>query len=131
MEHINVNRVQLIGIIAANRTRHIAAHETALAGWKVKQVEAIKKAADKALKLARAGKQAMLHLALQKPTSYVEHYDRVLGMLRLSKDDMVKLGAEDYDRYVRDQWEWRQVFAQSMSMYGGGGGGSGRKKAAR
>ena len=117
MEPITVQRVNLILIVKGNRDRHIGAHKTALNGWRVKQIDAIKKESAKAMKLACAGKQAGIHLHLAKPKSYVEEYDRVLGMLMMDTSATVKLDATDYDRYVKDKWEWAEAFAGSTMMY--------------
>jgi hypothetical protein len=117
MEPIVVSRIKLIHIIDGNRARHIDSHLKAVAGWKVKQIDAIKKAAAKAMKLARAGRHAPMHVNLPEPVSYVKEYDRVLGMLRMDTSPSIKLDAADYDRYVKDRWEWAESFANSTLAY--------------
>ena len=129
MEPIVVQRKRLINIIDLNRAKHIITHDKALVGWKRKQIESIKKASTKALKVARAGKQALLGVHMPKPVSYEDQYNRVLGMLRMDTSATIKLDANDYNRYVKDEWEWGNDFANSTAMYANVKVGMKRKRA--
>jgi hypothetical protein len=117
MEPITVPRQKLIATISGNRERHIRAHDKAVKGWRSKQIETVQRASVKAMRNARAGRQVSLVVSLPKPSSYVKQYDRVLGMLRMDTSPTIKLTAQDYDRFVKDEWEWSNEFANSTIGY--------------
>lgn len=117
MEPITVPRPKLIDIITANRAKHVIAHESAARGYRVKVAERVKAAAKKALKLAQKGRAVMMSFHYPLPASHVKDYDRVIGMLKMDTSTHIKLDARDYDRYVKDRWEWSEEFVGTASMY--------------
>src|SRR4051812_43382189 len=132
MEPVLVGRRKLLGTLRANRDQHVEDYEEAVKGWRVKCSEAWRKFAKKAQEQATriATGKAMLMLDtphMPKPTNFKKAYDQVIGMLELSVEDNVKLDAKDYERYVRDQWEWSESFNNATTTYAGGGGGGGSK----
>jgi hypothetical protein len=125
MESVNVARPALILKIEGNRAKHIRQYEKAVIGWRQKLYLALKRAVAQ----VRAGKEPKIP-HLPKPERYVDEYDRVLGMLKMSKDTTVSLSARDFDCFVRDKWEWSDAFANSTIGYARGAAG-GMKKARR
>jgi hypothetical protein len=125
MESVNVSRVGLILKIEGNRAKHIRQFDSALVGWRKKLVASL----SKALRHARAGRDPKIP-HLPKPQRFVDEYDRVLGMLRMSKQAEVTLTSADFDCFVRDKWDWSAAFANSTIGYARGAAG-GMKKARR
>lgn len=125
MESVQVSRTDLMGKIERNRARHIERYEVALVGWRKKLIASL----SKALQKARKGVDPAL-VSLPKPMKYVEQYDRVLGMLRMSTEKTVELSVVDFDQFVRDKWSWSDAFANSTVGYARGAAGA-MKKARR
>lgn len=133
MEPVLVEREKLIAKITANRAKHIATYEAALIGWRKKLAAALHEFGKKYVAISAkvmAGKDPQYPSLPHKPKpeSYVKHYDQVIGMLKMSVEKTVKLNAQDYARYILDQWEWSEQFANSTVGYGGGGGGGAVRK---
>lgn len=112
MESVQVSRTKLLGIVERNRARHIERFERALVGWRRKLIASL----GKALRQARAGTDPKL-VSLPKPMRFVDEYDRVLGMLKMSTDKTVELSQSDFDQFVRDKWAWSDAFANSTVGY--------------
>lgn len=122
MEAVNVKRDNLIAKIEANRAKHLRTYEVAIKAWRQKLADALRKYANR-ISEARSkvlrGKDLPPIPAphLPKPTKFLAEYDRVLGMLRMSVEQIVKLDASDYDRYILDKWDWSEMFANSTVSY--------------
>lgn len=126
MEPVLVARAELLNVVTANREKHIAAYKKAEDGWRIKMEDGLVRLSKQALKaadLVAKGKDKydIKFVNLPKPQSYVTQYDRVLGMLKMSVDENVKLDADSYDQYVLDQWQWSNAFANSTVAYAGAG----------
>jgi hypothetical protein len=120
VDKVNVSRLALIKALEKNRERHKATYEKAKVGFKKKLIEVF----SRALVVAKTGKYpTKLHLPI--PAAHLEEYDRALGMLKMHTDDTITLTAQEYDCYIRDEWDWKAAWSASNSAYGGGGGGGG------
>jgi hypothetical protein len=109
---ISINREKLIGILTDNRQKHESHFTSAVEGYKKKLIEH----AQKNLARAEKGKHPE-SFPRSKPVSYIPQYDRALGMLKMSDEDSVSLSAPDYVRFVEDDWDWKDTFADSSSFY--------------
>jgi len=56
-------------------------------------------------------------LNLVFPQNHSQDYRRALEMMRASVFDEVKLSAEDFSRYVLNDWEWRANFLAATNQY--------------
>jgi hypothetical protein len=52
---------------------------------------------------------------LQRPTSHIKEYDRVLDMLEASLDEEFELSDKEFSQYVRDEWSWKTDFITTVS----------------
>jgi len=109
---ISVERKKLIGILQENRAKHEADYEKSVEGYKKFLVEHAAANVDR----AASGKHPN-PFPHRKPGNYLPQYDRALGMLALSVDDNVGLSAYDYARFVDDDWDWKDEFVTSTSVY--------------
>lgn len=128
------SRSELIEKLKQNREAHKAEFAEAMKGYYLEVVEEAEKLIDSLTdvkNLAERGElpesEAMpgqkvdfdknFYLRAQKPISYETDYDRAITMLEMSKSDMIDLGEEGFARYVMDEWEWKDSFSATNSLY--------------
>jgi hypothetical protein len=44
-------------------------------------------------------------------------YDRVIRMLEMTVDEIITIGAVEFQQYVMDDWTWKEQFTASNSAY--------------
>lgn len=115
MNTINVNRLNLIQTIKANRETHKKDYEVALTKYRYTATEKMKEN----LALAESGGEIKIYLDVKVPESHADDYDRVIGMLEISVDETIPLTAAEYNTYVRDEWNWSRSFASNTKVYSG------------
>lgn len=116
MRSVKINKVELLGIVRENKSKHILAYKEAVEDYinaartivnynvdKINQgtVEAIEKC--KSIPSA--------------PKSYEDEYNRAIRMLELSVDDEIELEADVFNQLVLDEWTWKNNFAMMASTY--------------
>lgn len=113
MHQVKVSRLAMIERVKANRDQHRAVVLEALDGYRVAVIQEL----DKMIQTAKEGKKIVTTVELVQPEDHTRDYNRVLDMLDLSVDAEITLSAIDFNRYMRDEWEWDAVFASSNSRY--------------
>lgn len=110
---VEVETARLLGTVRANRTAHVEEFEEtneryrrAMRAWFLAQVREIE-----------SGHDFERYSQAPVPRSYAEGYDRAIGMLELHQSDTIDLGAQDYNELVKDDWNWKQEFAQTNASY--------------
>lgn len=53
----------------------------------------------------------------QIPTNHINDYATVVSMIEADKSDLIEISQQDYQKYVLDQWEWKDVWELSNSKY--------------
>jgi hypothetical protein len=97
LNSVIVKVTDLIEIVQANRDTHQATYEDALAGFRLAANHALNDRID-----AIASRKVVdLQFAMPVPVDHTEDYDRVLTMLKLTKDD----------------WGWKGAFEQTSTFY--------------
>ena len=54
---------------------------------------------------------------LAYPVNHLEDYDHVISMMEFSVADKVKLSAQDFNAYVRNNWKWKDQFTSLNQGY--------------
>ena len=110
---VRVNKLELLGKLEENRTRHAEIAQKANVGFREQAILGF----ERMLADAKAGKRIRLSLAISPPEDYTKDYDRAIGMLRMSTDETVELTSRQYDQFVRDDWEWKSSFETTNASY--------------
>jgi hypothetical protein len=113
MRTVNIRKDEFIDKVSANRATHRAAFEKALEGYQkilVRELEG--RIAD-----VKAGRQIEHYIRLPEPADHTDDYDRILAMAEMSVDEVIELDADDFARFVMDQWDWKQNFAETAAYY--------------
>lgn len=82
-------------------------------GYRDKVIEILEDHIDR----IKANAPERVSVSLPMPEDHTEDYDRVLAQLAWSLDDELELNEQEFNTYVRDQWGWRDAFAQTYAMY--------------
>lgn len=138
---IEVDRKNLVEILAANRERHIEEYRVALAGYReaaTKKLDEDGHAAIKSLveNLKRIAvdietfdpdkphqftdrfiliKQVIMSLPV--PKSYADMYASAISIANWDVNDTLKLTYAEFECFVRNQWDWTEEFQATNSSY--------------
>lgn len=118
MENIKVNKTELLKKLRENRDTHVADFEIAWEAFRKKAVNNAEQLID-SLKNAPKGADVNLHINLYVPRNHVEDYDRVIAMCEWSIDDEMELSEQEVQVYILDNWQWKNQFTSSNTMYTG------------
>jgi hypothetical protein len=113
MKAINVKKSELLDKLRANRESHSAQFEEAAQGYRERVIAEL----ESRLALAKKGKLPTLVFNLPMPFDQTKAYDRAIGMLELSVDDVIELEEDDYKQYVLDEWAWSASASATNLMY--------------
>lgn len=114
---VTVSTAKLLETLRANRTQHEKDFNEALAAYKRQIANQLVDLAAKAqafgTRWERAEASALpdiphfgRDLHSERPRSYVDEYNRVIGMLEMHTGVDIKLDVDSYRRYVNDEWDW-------------------------
>lgn len=112
MRDVKLNKTELLGIVRANKEKHIKEYKEALQDFKL----AVIKVCNENMELAEAGKVELKAMP-PKPYSYEDSYTRAIRMLELSIDDVIEIDEHTFNQLVLDEWQWKQAFSTSNSTY--------------
>lgn len=113
MNEARVDRLNLLEVIKKNRAKHKEIVDDVFTNYRKRVIEEL----DKALVLAKSGKQLITNIQLIQPMDMTETYDRAIGMLEMCLDESVSLDTDEYDNYVLDKWDWSRQFSSSSASY--------------
>lgn len=110
---ITALKSDLITKVQANLEQHRVQFEKALDGWRREVGETL----DKARKRLLVGRNDPLYINLQPPKDHSVDYQRTIGMLQMHTGETITLDAEDYARFVDDDWSWKAEWLISNTAY--------------
>jgi len=116
---VNVEIDEALGILKRNLAKHKKEHEKALKGWHKKVASMAAKVAKsaKANKLTSKARNDLARLLSQQPQSYAAAYEASIDMFGHHMDATISLNSSDYDKLMRDNWDWMDSFKTTNSMY--------------
>lgn len=119
----NFARQDILARVKNNRDTHAEEYATALKGYYLEvqeQLDTIAKEARKAVKLAAEEndpERLAFEVMARKPENHTTDYDRVIDMLELAQNAEIELDEQEFAQYVRDEWTWKRVFAETAGFY--------------
>lgn len=117
----------LLTKLRTNRDKHLKAYETAKKGW----AKLLKRELETKLRVLAGEPQSKIRpykvnghseallgsIVNQKPTNYLRYYDQAIEMLEFALDQTIKLDSEQYQQYIKDEWNWKGTFTTSNEAY--------------
>lgn len=116
MNSIKMKRLELLDIVRANLTKHVAEFIEAVEDYKALVLQ-VSTANLKLAKTADLEKFKEIKSLPQKPSSYEDSYKRAIRMLELSVEDIIEVEEEIFNQLVLDEWQWKHQFSTSNAMY--------------
>jgi len=122
--HVHCDRDELKKKIEANREQHIKDYDKAIGGWRKEFAKVMLKHADKCKALADKVESApedsieyQYPNLPTKPENHVKDYDRIIARLGMEQETKIYLKHSDFDKYVLDEWRWKEAFTEALSNY--------------
>jgi hypothetical protein len=116
-KNFKVLKSVLLETIKKNREKHIETFNQAKKAYRDAAITALQTQLEK----ARTGEKFSLNFSkMPKPCSYQKEYDKVIGLLELSMEDVSEITSTDFTQYILDEWHWQASFRASNSTYGVG-----------
>lgn len=112
MKTVRVDKIELLRKVRENREKHIVEAKVARDDYQEAAVAKLQAMLDE----AQSGK-IVSHFDVPEPRDHTDSYDRVIAMLEMSEDQTVDLSHQEFDRYVRDKWEWKRDFDVVNASY--------------
>ena len=112
MKTVKINKAELLDVIKQNRSKHEGDVMVADVAYKKQAISEYKKAIEL---IQETGKVSVIRL--QEPVDKRDDYDRVIKMLEMSADAVIELSSYEFDQYVMDNWEWKNLATLANSSY--------------
>lgn len=110
-----IPKEKLLNTLWTNRAEHRKIVDAAL----VKYQEAVNKELKKMAKRARKGKRVPHNFLnfLPVPQDYTTAFDQAIQQVEWDVREEIELTREDFNRFIRNEWEWANMFAASSARY--------------
>ena len=111
-----VNISELVQTLKKNREEHGEIVEEAQAEFRKLAIEKL----DVMLMDAKSGKGIRTHLGLKVPTIHTDAFDNAIGLMEMTMragETVIEIDAGEYERFVRNNWEWTSEFISSNRSY--------------
>lgn len=111
-----VNISELVTTLKKNRDEHVAIVEEAQANFRKEFIARL----DVMLQDAKSNKHITTHVGLDVPTIHTDAFDNAIGLMEMTMragEDTIEIDAGEYERFVRNNWEWTRDFNASNARY--------------
>lgn len=107
---------ELLEKLKKNRDAHVAIVEEAQAEFRRQAIKRL----DAMLLEAQSGKRISMSVGLSVPTQHTDAFDNAIGIMEMTAragEKTIDITAREYERFVRNNWEWSQGFRASNGTY--------------
>ena len=111
---IKMDKNTLLDALQANQTAHKEEYEQAMDGY-IKECE--EWLADRLKEVHASEVPDMTSFSSIKPANHNDDYETAISMLRHDMSAQVDIDQAQYQRYVENKWEWRDLWMLSNSRY--------------
>jgi len=113
MRKVVIEKQRLLDTVIANREKHVADYEEAREVY-LEKAQALfeEKAAE-----AEGGEMVDPSIDLEKPVEFLEEYAQAIQMIEMDEREEIELTEEEFQKLVRDEWNWSRQFQRRTSSY--------------
>lgn len=107
---------KLLDHLKKNRNEHQEIVEEAQVAFRNRAIKEM----DRMIAQAKKGEEIVMRVNLTVPTIHLKEYDNAIGILGMTKEageTTVEITADEYDRFVDNNWDWTRNFATSNAPY--------------
>jgi hypothetical protein len=108
----------LLGHLKKNRDEHVSIVEEAQAKFREMAIARI----NSMLKDAMENGNIRTSLGLTVPSIHTDAFDNAIGLMEMTMEadeKIIEIDAGEYERFVRNNWEWTRDFNASNRAYSG------------
>lgn len=113
MRQMRVPKDVLLSALEKNRDEHRATFLKAQEGYRAAVIAEL----DKMLCDARDGNKIKRAVSWPEPEDHTGDYEQAIAMLGMCVDDEIDITADDFQRFVMDEWGWKASWTQTTSTY--------------
>lgn len=124
---IEVAVEDLLKTLQRNKTKHVKEYEQAKKGYykllrreldtKLDVLDARDNGTLQGKVKGVAKEKDLARIVNQKPQTYVDFYDQAIEMLEYASNETVQLDTQQFQEYVKDEWNWKATFTTSNTAY--------------
>lgn len=123
---INVERSRLLATLTANLVTHRKEYLEARSGFETKRLELLRALAtvtQAAVEINTEENRRAVHDAflayehLEKPVDHSNEYEQAIALMQWETRDKIDISVSDFERFVRDNWNWKNKFKLVHSSY--------------
>lgn len=111
--NVKVERIAVLDRLRENRANH---KDFVLEAWNGYEA-AILSELNYLRDLIQKDRRSNIRITLPQPVDHTDEYDTIIGMLEMSEEHTISLGAIEYRSYIEDKWDWKQQFIGTNSRY--------------
>jgi hypothetical protein len=100
----------LLAKLGVNRGIHSANYTKALAKYFDECTEELSK---RLKNIGSYDPRRLLEFDIDCPVHYLDEYDKAIGMLELSKTELIEITEQQYTNYVLDKWSWSGMYTRN------------------
>jgi hypothetical protein len=123
---VEVEKKRLADALSKNLETHKSEYVEARAGYEKARIQAYRELAEAAAlaaeedsgKTRKKAEKAWNKLRnLDVPQDHAESYEQAIALMEWETRDVVELSINDFECYVRDNWDWQHSFKASVANY--------------
>jgi hypothetical protein len=107
---------ELVETLKKNRDAHVEIVEEAQSAFRKLAIEKL----DLMLQDAKSGKGIKTRLGLDVPSVHTDAFDNAIGLMEMTMragETIIEIDAGEYERFIRNNWEWTNEFVTSNRRY--------------
>ena len=111
-----VNISELLDTLKKNRDEHVEIVVEAQANFRKEAILRL----DAMLADAKEGRHIRTTLGLTVPSIHTDAFDNAIGLLEMTSragQPTIEITSDEYERFVRNVWDWSRDFSLSNSCY--------------
>jgi hypothetical protein len=118
VKQVTVKKEELLETLRTNREEHAAQYAEAVGKHADALIERLlEMLAEARIAKDRPGKEVDQHVNLPVPVNYDHEYATAIQMVDWEISDVITLDAREFQRYVLNQWEWKDHFLAATASY--------------
>lgn len=118
IDYTTVSKSNLLENLKRNRDQHKDEYVKAVTNYNKELAEKLKTLASSISEYdIESGNPFKYKIDLAEPISRIQEYDSIIHRLENSLDDEIVLDENQYKKYMRDEWEWTNLFKTVNARY--------------
>jgi hypothetical protein len=110
---VNVNREDLIRVLQLNLKKHTQDYKETLELYYKQLLVDLKELTAQ----AKAKTKKRIQFNPAQPKSYEKTYTDTIEMLMMSVDETINLDMDNFRKFVKDEWDWKNEFSTVSNFY--------------